>query len=80
MSQRDDLAPDHHPFAGANALPPALMTAEQRLYEVAAIMDRGLLRLRNKEKSHNDLRDFRLDFPPGRSVHATPRKRRKAAR
>jgi hypothetical protein len=82
LSQRDDLTSDHHPLAGANPLPPALMTTEQRLDEIADILARGLLRLRQREKggSCSDLRDYRLDFPPGRSVHAATRKRRRVAR
>jgi len=66
----------------SNPLAPNLMNPDERLSEVAEILTAGLLRLRQKEKSSrsNDLRDYRLDFSPGRSVHAAIPKRRKAAR
>ena len=57
------------------------MTSDERLTELAGILATGLLRLRRQ--SHSDsspLRDFRLDFSPDRSVHATTGKRRKVAR
>ena len=60
------------PLAGTNPLPVHLMAPEQRLHELAQILAAGLLRLRKKEKARagNDLRDYRLDFPPTRSGHA----------
>ena len=66
----------------SNPLNPDLMTPAERLGEIAKILAAGLLRLRQREKSSNGngLRDFRLDFPPHRSVHATTRQRRKVAR
>ena len=66
----------------SNPLDPALMSVEERLDEAARILAVGLLRLRQKEKdsSHRDLRDYPMDFSPGRSVHAATPKRRKAAR
>ena len=56
-------------LAGANALAPDLMTAEERLTEVAHILAAGLRRLRLLEKKG-------LDLSPGRSGHATARQRR----
>jgi hypothetical protein len=58
------------------------MSAEERLSELARVLAAGLVRLREKEKSSSceDLRDYRLDFPPGRSVHADTRGRRKFRR
>jgi hypothetical protein len=74
----------HHDrcLAGSNPLPPGLMAAEERLREVGQILAAGLIRLRWEKKGScgNDLRDYRLDFPPGRSVHADTRQRRKAKR
>jgi hypothetical protein len=61
-------------LAGANALAPALMTADQRLSEVAQILAAGLVRLRQRE-CRNDwscLEKNDLDFSPDRSVHASP--------
>jgi hypothetical protein len=65
-------------LAGANALAPDRMTADERLTEVAQILAAGLLRLRGKEseKHVSHLEKKRLDFSPDRSVHATARKRR----
>jgi hypothetical protein len=65
-------------LAGANALVPDLMTAEERLTEVAQILATGLLRLRRRESERHvsHLEKKNLDFSPDRSVHATARKRR----
>jgi hypothetical protein len=66
-------------LAGANALAPALMTADQRLSEVAQILAAGLVRLRQRE-CRNDwscLEKNGLDFSPDRSVHASPKTRRR---
>jgi hypothetical protein len=69
-------------LAGANALAPELITAEERLAEVARILAAGLLRLRRCESMSVAARsgDFRLDFWPERSVHATARQRRQVRR
>jgi hypothetical protein len=67
--------------AGANALAPDLMSAEQRLREVGAILAAGLLRLRRQQQSGPRVAEKNsLDFPAGRSVHATTLRRRKVAR
>ena len=64
-------------LAGANALSPDLMTADERLNELAQILAAGLIRLRRRESMSAAARgDFRLDFSPERSVHATARQRR----
>jgi len=68
-------------LAGANALAPDLMTAEDRLAEVAQILAAGLMRLRRRGPiSAAGSGDFRLDFSPERSVHATAPKRRQVGR
>jgi len=81
-ARKDFTSPNDHPLAGANPLPADLMTAEQRLDEIAQILAAGLLRLRRRESKRqpSDLEKNRLDFTPDRSVHATTRKRRKVAR
>jgi hypothetical protein len=71
-----------NPVSGRNSLCPDLMSTEERLNEIAEILVAGILRLRQKKKCSNqkDLRDYPVDFSPGRSVHATTRKRRRVAR
>jgi hypothetical protein len=71
-----------HCLSGGNPLCPDLMSAEERLAELAQILVTGLLRLRRKESERHvsPLEKNSLDFSPGRSVHATTRKRRKVAR
>ena len=64
-------------LAGANALAPDLMTAEERLTEVAQLLAAGLLRLRQNRIS---LEKKGLDFSPARSGHATARQRREVGR
>jgi hypothetical protein len=66
----------------SNPLPPDLMTVEQRFDEIVRILVAGLLRLRRQQsdKRISHLEKKGLDFPPGRSVHATTGKRRKVAR
>ena len=46
------------------------------LDEIAHILALGVLRLRARRdaSNSNDLRDFRLDFSPGRSGHVVPTK------
>ena len=67
-----------HCLAGGNPLPPDLMTADERLSEVAQILAAGLLRLRRQEseKHVSHLEKNGLDFSPDRSVHATAGERR----
>jgi hypothetical protein len=75
-------APDCY-LAGANALPPDLMSADERLDELAQILAAGLLRLLQKRKyqnNHNWLEKNSLDLSPGRSGHATARQRREVRR
>ena len=69
-------------LAGANALAPDLMTAEQRLTELGEILAAGLLRLRRRLLSadHSKLEKNSLDFPADRSGHVAARKRRKLRR
>lgn len=71
-----------HCLAGGNPLPPDLMSADERLTEVAQILAAGLLRLRRQEseKHVSHLEKNNLDFPHRRSVHATTEMRRKVAR
>ena len=70
-------------LAGANPLAPDLMTAEERLDEVAQILAAGLLRLLQKREYRHDrstLEKNSLDFSPDRSGHATARQRRQVGR
>ena len=71
-----------HCLTGGNPLPPDLMTADERLSEVAQILAAGLLRLRRQEseKHVSHLEKKRVDFVPDRSVHATARQRRQVRR
>jgi hypothetical protein len=66
----------------SNPLAPDLMTADERLSEIAQIVAGGLLRLRWRESQRDcsQLEKNRLDFSAGRSVHATTGKRRRVAR
>ena len=66
-------------LAGANALAPDLMTAAERLDEIAEILAAGILRARRKLRG-DDRRDrVRLDFSPDRSMHADRSRRRKSS-
>jgi hypothetical protein len=68
-------------LAGANALAPDLMSAEERLTEVARILAAGLLRLRRSGPIGTaGCGDFRVDFSPERSVHTTARQQRHVRR
>jgi hypothetical protein len=70
-----------HCLSGGNPLCPDLMSAEERLTELAQILAAGLIRLRRRQSiSAPGSRDFRLDFSPERSVHATARQRREVRR
>lgn len=59
-----------------NALDPNLMTAAERLDEIAAILAAGIVRLKARHSAHHprDRGDLSLDFPARPSRHA--RKRR----
>jgi hypothetical protein len=75
----------HNPdrcLAGANALAPDLMTADERLTELGHILAVGFMRLRRRQSMSVAARsgDFALDFSPDRSVHATARKQRQVGR
>jgi hypothetical protein len=69
-------------LAGGNPLSPDLMSADERLSEVAQILAAGLVRLRQREVRNDcsTLEKNSLDFPPDRSVHGTARRRRKIGR
>ena len=59
-------------LAGANALAPDLMDPAARLDEIGEILAIALLRLRRQQSSEPWLSEKNsLDFPAGRSVHAT---------
>ena len=68
--------------AGGNPLPPDLMTADERLTEVAQILAAGLMRLRQRQhlNERSRLEKNNLDFSPDRSVHATAGQRRRVRR
>jgi hypothetical protein len=63
----------------SNPLHPDLMSADERLTEVAQILAAGLVRPRQRECRNDckDLQENSLDFPLGRSVHASPQTRRR---
>jgi hypothetical protein len=69
-------------YAGANALAPDLMSAEQRLTEVGQILAAGFLRLRQRQSISvaAPCEDFQVDFAPDRSVDAAARQRRHVGR
>jgi hypothetical protein len=62
------------PKTTAAASPPTY----PHLDELAHILALGIVRLRRRREANNskDLREFPLDFPPGRSGHAASRKRK----
>jgi hypothetical protein len=62
-------------LSAANSLSPVLLTAEERLDELAAILAAGLVRLRSRKRERkpsnfSTLRDNSLDFKSSKSVHA----------
>jgi hypothetical protein len=65
-------------LAGANALAPHLMSAAERLDEIAEILAAGILRARRKLRGGERRDRVRLDFSPDRSVHANGSRRRKS--
>jgi hypothetical protein len=65
-------------LAGANALAPDLMIAEERLNEIAEILAAGILRARRKLRGEHRRDSLRLDFSPDRSMHADRSRRRKS--
>jgi hypothetical protein len=71
-----------HCRAGGNPLSPDLMTAGERLDEVAQILAAGLMRLRQRQhlNERSRLEKNNLDLSPDRSVHATARQRRQVRR
>jgi hypothetical protein len=77
-----DMQQTARPFssfgASSNALRPGLMTAAERLDEIAEILAAAImrLRLRQKENDASQLEKFRLDLSPRRSGHARPSDRR----
>jgi hypothetical protein len=76
------FAPDQAVPLLHNALPPDLMSAAERLDELAEILAAGLIRLRQRQflNAHSRLEKNSLDFSPHRSVHETVRQRRKVQR
>jgi hypothetical protein len=65
-------------LAGANALAPDLMTAAERLDEIAEILAAGILRAHRKLRGEDRRDRVRLDFSPDRSMHADRSRRRKS--
>ena len=65
--------------AGGNPLSPDLMTADERLSEIAQILAAGLVRLLQRERriDCSRLEKNSLDLSPERSVHASPQTRRR---
>ena len=62
----------------ANALDPNLMTATERIDEIAEILAAGILRLKARESARaaSDRRDASLAIPARPSRHARNRRRR----
>jgi hypothetical protein len=61
-----------------SALDPDLMTAAERLDEIAEILAAGILRARRKLRGEDRRDRVRLDFSPDRSMHADRSRRRKS--
>ena len=63
-----------------NPLNPDRMTPQERRSELARILALGLIRLRARQSSELSDRsgESSLHFPPDRSGHATPKRRRHA--
>ena len=61
-----------------NALDPNLMSAAERLDEIAQILAAGILRLKARQAAHHprDRRDLSLAIPARQSRHARNRRRR----
>ncbi len=68
------------PVAGQNALSPDLMTADERLAEIAQILARGFVRLHARKSTPLSAQDgdSSFDFSPDRSSHVDSPGRRKA--
>ncbi len=62
----------------ANALDPNLMTASERIDEIAAILAAAILRLKARQSAHHprDSGDLSLAIPARQSRHARNRRRR----
>ncbi|MDG4602610.1 MAG: hypothetical protein P9C55_07595 [Defluviicoccus sp.] len=62
----------------ANALDPNLMTAAERLDEIAAILAAGIVRLKARQSAHHprDRGDLSLAIPAHQSRHGRKPKRR----
>jgi hypothetical protein len=60
-----------------NGLHPDLMTAAERLDEIAEILAAGVLRARKKLRGEDRRDRVRLDFSPDRSMHADRSRRRR---
>jgi hypothetical protein len=54
------------------------MTTAERLDEIAEILAAGILRVRRKLRGEDRRDRVRLDFSPGRSMHADRSRRRKS--
>ena len=52
-----------------NALDPNLMTAAERIEEIAEILAAGLIRLRARRREAETRRDGSVDFSGDKSVH-----------
>jgi hypothetical protein len=68
------------PMKRPNPLCPDRMTASERLAEICALLALGLIRLQARQSSQvfADVGDSSLHFPPDRSGHAKPERRRSA--
>jgi hypothetical protein len=66
--------------SACNALNPNLMTAEERLDEIAEILAAGILRARRKLRGEHRRDPVRLDFSADRSMHADRSRLRRKGR
>jgi hypothetical protein len=67
----------HAGLSGPNPIPPTLLSASDRLAEIADILAAGLMRLRARKSSglSDHRRESSLDYSPDQRGHARRRER-----
>lgn len=65
-------------MSGPNPINPRHLTSDERRAEVCRLLALGLIRLRGRQSSQvfADAGETSLHFPPDRSGHANPKRRR----